>query len=74
MARTARTLASEDLVIRPHALYTSAEVARFLRLQKNTLENWRSRGTHRALRFRRIGRRILYRGEDVLRFVNGATK
>jgi excisionase family DNA binding protein len=46
---------------------TTEEAARFLRLQKQTLEAWRLRGTGPA--FLKLGRRVLYRREALERFM-----
>lgn len=52
------------------SLLTVAETAEALRLDKRTLENWRSLG--KGPRATRIGtRRIAYRVRDVLAFVEG---
>jgi predicted site-specific integrase-resolvase len=46
---------------------TTEESARFLRIQKQTLEAWRLRGTGPA--FLKLGRRVLYRREALERFM-----
>lgn len=46
---------------------TTEEAARFLRLQKQTLEAWRLRGTGPA--FLKLGRRVVYRREALERFM-----
>jgi predicted site-specific integrase-resolvase len=46
---------------------TTEEAARFLRLQKQTLEAWRLRGTGPA--FVKLGRRVVYRREALERFM-----
>jgi hypothetical protein len=63
--------AAEPLIMRPGVAYTSAEVARFLRLKPETLEIWRATGRYPALRHRKPGGKILYMGEDVLAFLDG---
>ena len=47
---------------------TTEEAARFLRLQKQTLEAWRLRGTGPA--FLKLGRRVVYRREALERFMD----
>ena len=42
---------------------TTEEVAAFLRLEKHTLENWRSAG--KGPRWRKIGRGVVYEWPDV---------
>ena len=46
---------------------TTEEAARFLRLQKQTLEAWRLRGTGPA--FLKLGRRVVYRREALEKFM-----
>jgi hypothetical protein len=46
---------------------TTEEAARFLRLQRQTLEAWRLRGTGPT--FVKLGRRVVYRREALERFV-----
>jgi hypothetical protein len=46
---------------------TTEEAARFLRLQRQTLEAWRLRGTGPA--FVKLGRRVVYRREAIERFI-----
>jgi len=46
---------------------TTEEAARFLRLQKQTLEAWRVRGTGPA--YLKLGRRVVYRREALERFM-----
>ena len=46
---------------------TTEEAARFLRLQKQTLEAWRLRGTGPP--FVKLGRRVVYRREALERFM-----
>jgi excisionase family DNA binding protein len=46
---------------------TTEEAARFLRLQKQTLEAWRLRGTGPA--FLKLGRRVVYRREALEQFM-----
>jgi Helix-turn-helix domain len=65
---------SSFLVPLPGVAYTTPEAAVFLRLRKNTLENWRMTGGHPELRFYRLGRRVVYLGEDILAFLNAAPK
>lgn len=48
-------------------LLTTEESAHFLRLQKNTLEVWRLRGTGPA--YLKLGRRVLYRRESLEQFM-----
>lgn len=67
-------MSPKPFTIVPDAVYTTAETARFLRLQKATLENWRSNHAHRELRFRRVGRRVVYTGRDILAFLDGAAR
>lgn len=46
---------------------TTEEAARFLRLQKQTLETWRLKGTGST--FLKLGRRVVYRKEALERFM-----
>jgi Helix-turn-helix domain len=55
------------------ALYSSEELASYLGIQPRTLETWRRLGRHPELRYRRVGRRIRYLGQDVLNFLNSDT-
>lgn len=48
-------------------LSTTEEAARFLRLQKQTLEQWRLRGTGPT--FLKLGRRVVYRREALEKFM-----
>jgi predicted site-specific integrase-resolvase len=48
-------------------LITTEEAARFLRLQKQTLEAWRLTGKGPA--FLKLGRRVVYRRESLERFM-----
>lgn len=52
------------------AVYTSHEVADFLRLKSGTLEVWRSCGRYPALRHRKVGGKVVYLGSDVLAFLD----
>lgn len=46
---------------------TTAEAARYLRLQRTTLEAWRRRGTGPL--FVKLGRRVVYRREALEQFM-----
>jgi predicted site-specific integrase-resolvase len=48
-------------------LSTTEEAAQFLRLQRQTLEAWRLKGTGPA--FLKLGRRVVYRREALERFM-----
>jgi excisionase family DNA binding protein len=48
-------------------LATTDEAARYLRLQKQTLEAWRLKGTGPA--FLKLGRRVVYRREALEKFM-----
>jgi len=50
-----------------HDLNTTEEAASYLRLQRQTLEAWRLRGTGPA--FLKLGRRVVYRREALERFM-----
>lgn len=53
----------------PHDLLTTAEAARFLRIQPQTLRRWRCEG--RGPRFIKLGgNRCLYRRSDVNEFLS----
>ncbi len=55
--------------IQPGKLYTAAETHGYYRVSRTTLWNWEKR---RVLIPVRIGGKILkYKGEDILRLVNG---
>lgn len=56
--------------IKPEELYSSAEVASYLKVTKKTLERWRSVGQGPA--FRRVGLSIYYKGSDIIEAVEGA--
>lgn len=48
-------------------IFTTPEAAEYLRVKKETMEAWRTRGG--GPRFRRAGRRILYAIEDIEAFL-----
>lgn len=50
-----------------NAINTTDEAARFLRLQKQTLESWRLKGIGPV--FVKLGRRVVYRREALERFM-----
>jgi excisionase family DNA binding protein len=50
-----------------HEVMTTEESAKYLRLQKNTLEQWRLKGTGPA--FLKLGRRVVYRREALEKFM-----
>jgi Helix-turn-helix domain len=52
------------------ALYSPNELASYLGIQPRTLETWRRKQLHPELKFQRVGRRIRYRGRDILTFLN----
>lgn len=54
-------------------LLTTVEVAQYLRIRVNTLEQWRSRGKGPA--FERVGRRVRYRRREIEKWLkqNGET-
>jgi len=54
----------------PTQLYSTVALAGFLSIRPQTLEVWRRLGTHPALRWRRVGRRIRYLGQDILDFLD----
>lgn len=62
---------SEPLVVRPGVAYTSAETARFMKVAPDTLPVWRATGRYPNLRYKKAGRRVLYMGEDILKFLDG---
>lgn len=66
-----RALASKKpTCINPTSLYSAVELAAYLGIQARTLEVWRRTGQHPELRYRRVGRRIRYLGQDILNFIN----
>jgi hypothetical protein len=51
--------------------YTEAETALFLRLRNpRTLATWRCTGRAPGLKYRRVGNKIVYLGEDITEFLN----
>ena len=54
-------------------LYTDPETTQFLRLRPGTLKVWRSTGRY-PLRARKVGGRILYKGSDIVAFIDGPHK
>jgi hypothetical protein len=54
----------------PTKLYSTVELANYLRVHRRTLEGWRRLQTHPELKWRRVGRRIRYLGGDILRFLD----
>jgi hypothetical protein len=62
--------AKKVLSIVPTALYSTVQLASYLQVQPRTLETWRRRKTHPELRYRRVGRRVRYLGQDILNFIN----
>jgi hypothetical protein len=55
-------------------LYTTVELAAFLRIDPRTLEAWRRLGTHPELKCTRVGRRIRYIGANILKFLSNNSK
>ena len=53
-----------------NTLLTPAEVARYLGVTIGTLSVWRCTGRY-PLSFIKVGRRVMYRQNDVENFVNG---
>lgn len=53
--------------MRGDELLTTVEVAQYLRIRVNTLEQWRSRGKGPA--FVRVGRRVRYRRREIDRWL-----
>lgn len=53
--------------MRGDELLTTVEVAQYLRIRVNTLEQWRSRGEGPA--FERVGRRVRYRRGEIDRWL-----
>ncbi|TIH11637.1 DNA-binding protein [Marinifilum sp. JC120] len=47
--------------------FTVEEAAEFLTVKKNTLDHWRSNGE--GPRFSTLGRRIVYRRDDLVKFI-----
>lgn len=52
-------------------LVTPCETARILGVKRRTLANWRATGRNADLPFVKIGRTVMYRAEDIHRFVEG---
>lgn len=57
--------------IDPHTLYEVADAATILNSPKTTLANWRYRGG--GPRFIKTGRRVMYRGQDLLDYLEQNT-
>lgn len=51
------------------AIYTARETASYLRMKPQTLEVWRCLGRYPNLKATKVGGRIMYRGADILSFV-----
>jgi len=51
----------------PQDILTTEESAKYLRLRKNTLEQWRLKGFGPA--FVKLGRRVVYRREALEKFM-----
>ena len=61
--------------INPKQNYLTNELAVLLGVSMRTVESWRRCGIHPELKWHRDGRRIVYVGADVLRFLaNGKPK
>jgi excisionase family DNA binding protein len=54
------------------SLLTQTEAARFLRVSERTLERWRVEGQGPC--FSKIGRRVVYRAEELDAWVNAQTR
>lgn len=52
-------------------LYTTEEVACYLKIKVDTLQVWRTTGRYPGLKWVKVGGAVRYRGQDVLNFVNG---
>ena len=57
--------------INPHALYPPETAGEILLRPATTLANWRYRGG--GPRFVKTGRRVLYRGQDLLNYLDQHT-
>jgi hypothetical protein len=56
--------------IDPDKDYFTPEAARLLGASPRSLETWRRCGTHPLLVWRRVNRKIFYRGADLLKFLS----
>ena len=66
---TTSTYFVNGLTITPDGLYSTADLAYFLKIHRRTLEAWRRTASMPSLRWVRVGRRVRYRGNDILHFL-----
>jgi hypothetical protein len=61
--------------INPDVFYNESETAYFARMRTpKTLTVWRARGEHPELKFTKAYGRVLYKGSDIIAFLDGTAK